>query len=116
MFFHLNAILLIRAAKHQLDSTPFNRQCHGQDQEAGKVVQQQREKHRVVLLVGRERHSDGYRMSSASKRPTKKLAGVDRRGLSVRTCLVGEEECAGPAADAGGRGIRVERERESAGE
>ena len=50
-------------------------------------------------------------MSSASQRPAKKLAGVDRGGTSVTTSLVGEEQCAGPDADAGGRGIRVEEQR-----
>ena len=49
--------------------------------------------------------------------PAKKLAGVDRGGLpggcqDITQRAVGEEQCAGPAADARGRGIRVERERE----
>ena len=72
----------------------------------------------MVLLVGRERHSDGYKMmNSASQRPAKKLAGIDRGGLpggcqDITQRAVGEEQCAGPAADAGGRGIRVEREQE----
>ena len=71
----------------------------------------------MVLLVGRERHSDGYKMiNSASQRPAKKLAGIDRGGLpggcqDITQRAVGEEQCAGPVADARGRGIRVEEQR-----
>ena len=71
----------------------------------------------MVLLVGRERHSDGYKMmNSASQRPAKKLAGIDRGGLpggcqDITRRSVGEEQCAGPAGDARGRGIRVAEQR-----
>ena len=56
-------------------------------------------------------------MNSASQRPAKKLAGIDRGGLpggcqDITQRAVGEEQCAGTAADARGRGIRVERAEE----
>ena len=56
-------------------------------------------------------------MNSASQRPAKKLAGIDRGGLpggcqDITQRAVGEEQCAGPAADARGRGIRLERAQE----
>ena len=48
--------------------------------------------------------------------PATKLAGVDRGGLpggcqDITRRSVGEEQCAGPAGDARGRGIRVEEQR-----
>ena len=64
-----------------------------------------------VLIIGRERHSNGQ--DDEQREPAKKLTGVDCRVLSVRTSLVGEEQC--PAADARGSGIR-ERERARAQE
>ena len=44
-------------------------------------------------------------------------AGVDSGGLpggcqDITQRAVGEDQCAGPAADARGRGIRVEREKD----
>ena len=56
-------------------------------------------------------------MNSASQRPAKKLAGIDRGGLpggcqDITQRAVGEEQCAGPAADARGGGIRIERAQE----
>ena len=55
--------------------------------------------------------------SCVDQRPATKLAGVDRRSFpggcqDITQRTVREEQCAGPAADAGGRGIRVEREQE----
>ena len=84
----------MRTAEASARFHSIDRERNGQDQDAGKVVQQQRQQ-QVVLLVGRECHSDGCDMtSSVGRRPVKKLAGIDRRGLSVRTSLgMRLEEC-----------------------
>ena len=99
MFFHLDAILLMRAAKHDPERAAISRfhsvdrERDGQDQDAGKVVQQQRQQHRVVLPVGWERHSYGQDDEQREPAPASELAGVDSGGLSITTSLVGEEQC-----------------------
>ena len=83
-------ILNVQPSLDRFDA--LDRQCHGQDQDAGKMVQRQCQEHRSVffLFVGRQRRSDGCDMtSSVGQRSAKKLAGVDRGGFlgAVRTSL-----------------------------
>ena len=110
-------ILNVQPSLDRFDA--LDRQCHGQDQDAGKMVQRQCQEHRSVffLFVGRQRRSDGCDMtSSVGQRSATELAGIDSGGLpggcqDITQRAVGEEQCAGPAADARGREIQVKEQR-----